>query len=256
MGKLIDLTGKVFERLTVRSRGPDYISPSGNHVPQWWCECSCGKEDLVLVIGSSLKSGYTKSCGCLMKERVSEVNSKTNYFDLETEDYAIGYTLKGEPFWIDKEDVDLISKYCWYYDDKGYLSARDKENQSHIKLHRLIMGFPNPELYEVDHKNHPPRNEHKIDNRKMNLAIVNRSQNQMNISIQTNNTSGVTGVDYHKASNKWRARICVNRKSIDLGLFDDFDRAVDARKEAEIKYFGEYRYDAHNTQQNDLKEVM
>lgn len=251
MGGLIDLTGKTFERLTVKSRGPDYISPKGKHTPRWWCECSCGRQDLVLVFGASLKSGDTKSCGCLVKERVSEANSKSNYFDMETEEYAIGYTLLGEPFWVDKEDVDLIKQYCWYYDDKGYLSARDKTNKCDIKLHRLIMGFPDSKSYEVDHKNHPPRNAHKVDNRKQNLAIVNRSQNQMNASRSVNNTSGVTGVDYHKASKKWRARICINRTSMDLGLFDNFEDAVQTRKEAEIKYFGEYRYDANNT---DLKE--
>ena len=249
MGTFVDLTGKIFERLTVKSRGPDYISPKGNHVPRWWCECACGRQELVLVVGASLKSGDTKSCGCLVKERVSESNSKSNYFDVEAEEYAIGYTLLGEPFWIDKEDVDLVKQYCWHYDDKGYLSARDKENKRDIKLHRLIMGFPDSKLYEVDHKNHPPRNEHKVDNRKQNLVIVTRSQNQMNASMQINNTSGVKGVDYHKASQKWRARIGINRTSIDLGLFDNFEDAVQARKEAEVKYFGKYRYDANNKEE-------
>lgn len=39
-----------------------------------------------------------------------------------------------------------------------------------------------------------------------------------------------------------------------LGSFDNKDDAIQARKEAEIKYFGEYRYDVHNfTEQNDLE---
>ena len=76
----------------------------------------------------------------------------------------------------------------------------------------------------------------------------------MNHVVATNNTSGYSGVNWVKQLNKWRARITVNHNEIHLGIFDNMQDAIRARKEAEIKYFGEYRYDAHNpTQQNDLK---
>jgi hypothetical protein len=99
---------------------------------------------------------------------------------------------------------------------------------------------------EVNHKKHPPRNGHKIDNRKSNLEIVTRSQNNMNCAIAKNNTSGTTGVYWSKRDEKWYARITVNYKNINLGYFDNINDAIRARKNAEIEYFKEHRYDANN----------
>ena len=100
--------------------------------------------------------------------------------------------------------------------------------------------------YDVDHINHNIK-----DNRKLNLRIVTRSQNNMNRSIQSNNTSGVTGVCYSKRLNKWNVRITVNKKTFNLGWFSDYNEAVAVRKEAEIKYFGEYRYKVNEGKINE-----
>ena len=63
--RLIDLTGQRFGRLTVMERAEDYVSPKGRHIPRWLCKCDCGKEKV--INSESLKSGKTKSCGCLYK---------------------------------------------------------------------------------------------------------------------------------------------------------------------------------------------
>lgn len=58
--KLIDLTGMKFWRWTV-------VAPArkdGEVI--WWCQCECGTEKF--VSGPNLRSGKTKSCGCLQKE--------------------------------------------------------------------------------------------------------------------------------------------------------------------------------------------
>ena len=47
-------------------------------------------------------------------------------------------------------------------------------------------------------------------------------------------------MSYLKRLNKWQVNINVNKKSIYLGVYSDFDEAVRVRKEAEKKYFGEY----------------
>lgn len=68
MGKFIDLTGQRFGRLVVtKEQGR---SKSGK--VKWLCVCDCGKS--TSVIGCDLRSGRTKSCGCLHKE-VAKVNS-------------------------------------------------------------------------------------------------------------------------------------------------------------------------------------
>lgn len=51
----LDLTGQTFGMLTVTSES---VTPG-----QWQCRCKCGKQ--VYVRGASLRSGNTKSCGCL-----------------------------------------------------------------------------------------------------------------------------------------------------------------------------------------------
>lgn len=42
---------------------------------KWLCQCECG--NLTLVQTDNLKNGNTKSCGCLQKERTSEINFKS-----------------------------------------------------------------------------------------------------------------------------------------------------------------------------------
>lgn len=63
--KLIDLRGKRFGRLTVRKI---QRIPFAREV-SWLCECDCGRTKVIL--GGSLRSGYTTSCGCLHKEIAS-----------------------------------------------------------------------------------------------------------------------------------------------------------------------------------------
>jgi hypothetical protein len=54
---------------------------------------------------------------------------------------------------------------------------------------------------------------------------------------QTNNTSGVRGVSWHKSARKYQAYITVRQKRIYLGCFGTLEEATEARKQAEDKYF-------------------
>lgn len=62
-----NLTGEQFGKLKVVEQAEDYITAKGTHVARWLCECDCGNK--TVVDGSKLKSGHTKSCGCLMKKK-------------------------------------------------------------------------------------------------------------------------------------------------------------------------------------------
>ena len=63
MGKFIDLTGQRFGKLTVIKRAENKVELNGQIRTQFLCKCDCGKE--MIVLSNSLKSGLTKSCGCL-----------------------------------------------------------------------------------------------------------------------------------------------------------------------------------------------
>ena len=65
--KALDLTGQRFGRLVVRERAADHWIPSLQARTCWSCDCDCGKP--VVVLGTSLRSGRTQSCGCLRAER-------------------------------------------------------------------------------------------------------------------------------------------------------------------------------------------
>ena len=59
MGKLIDLTGRVFHRLTALQRAPN--APNAGQA-RWLCQCECGTE--IIVFGFNLVHDKQKSCGC------------------------------------------------------------------------------------------------------------------------------------------------------------------------------------------------
>jgi len=76
----------------------------------------------------------------------------------------------------------------------------------------------------------------KTDNRIINLRCVSHKENCKNLSLATNNSSGVAGVSWYPRYNKWRSYITVNRKIHHLGFFYLKEDAIKARREAEIKY--------------------
>ena len=64
-----DITGERFGRLTAIRE-----SYKRNRVSYWLCECDCGES--CTVRKPSLLNGNTRSCGCLLKEAVSERNRR------------------------------------------------------------------------------------------------------------------------------------------------------------------------------------
>lgn len=72
-GEVIDLIGKKFGRLTVKSLSK-YKGNCGQY--KWDCVCDCGKEHL--VTGESLRSGKSKSCGCLLHQCRYAINDNTD----------------------------------------------------------------------------------------------------------------------------------------------------------------------------------
>lgn len=67
MPELIDMTGKVFSRLTVIER---QFPKDKFRQTYWLCQCICGNQ--TIVNGRHLREGNIQSCGCLNLE----INSK------------------------------------------------------------------------------------------------------------------------------------------------------------------------------------
>ena len=67
-----------------------------------------------------------------------------------------------------------------------------------------------------------------------NLRWADKLTQSRNQRIRYDNKSGNSGVRFVG----WIAHICVDKKKIYLGEFNTFEEAVNARKQAEIKYWG------------------
>lgn len=127
--------------------------------------------------------------------------------------------------------------------------SRNSEGYTHIQIdrrkyraHRLawlyMFGEQPP---EIDHINRI-----KHDNRLVNLRSVTHAENGQNQKRPVNNTSGHIGVDYHKRSQKWRARIKIDGKLRDIGYFATLAEAASARKNAESTYMPFRTLDANH----------
>ena len=74
------------------------------------------------------------------------------------------------------------------------------------------------------------------DNRLVNLRLATKHEQNVNRKRQSNNTSGVVGVNWYKPLQKWQTYIKVHNKQFHLGYFDELSDAVAARKAAEVEH--------------------
>lgn len=127
---------------------------------------------------------------------------------------------------IDATDLHLISERSWQFDTHGYAKSERTVNGRRQKLymHRVILGACAGE--EVDHAN---RN--RLDNRRANLRVADRTQQNANSSRRSDNTSGYRGVSF-TSSNAWGAWIGIRGKSTNLGTFADPVSAAKAYDDA------------------------
>jgi HNH endonuclease len=106
-------------------------------------------------------------------------------------------------------------------------------------IHRIIWCYhfgPIVDKLQIDHIDG-----NKTNNIIENLRLATNSQNQFNNKrARRNSKSHILGVDWSKASSKWRAQICKNNKKIHLGFFVNQEDAIAARKAAELQYFAEF----------------
>lgn len=159
---------------------------------------------------------------------------KRNEYDL-TGNYGIGFTTNGKTFLFDKEDYEKISNYCWFYAHGYLVSCANGYKNPRVYMHRFLLDCPSDKV--VDHINHDT-----LDNRKCNLRICSRAENNRNVTITSQNSSGVRGVGLNNKKNRWVARITYNNKEYFLGSFLTKEEAIKTRKEAEQKFFGEFAY--------------
>ena len=231
-GKRVKIkSGDKYGMLTVLEEIAPHISPCGNKVRRFKCQCDCGNTTIVLL--NNLRNGNTSSCGCYNKQRIKETQSKINQYDL-TGEVGVGYTSNGERFIFDKEDFEIIKDFCWFVNNLGYVVTRDRITSKIISFHRLVMHPKNKDEL-VDHINRD-----RLNNCKSNLRVCSHDDNMKNRSIHKNNTSGILGVTWNEPRKKWEVQIRINGRCTYIGLFTSKAEAIRVRIKAEIEFYKEY----------------
>ena len=134
------------------------------------------------------------------------------------------------PVLVDDEDFEFLSAYHWNIYDRyadAYIEGKT------IKMHRLILGISESGIH-IDHINGVT-----IDNRKENLRVCTRFQNQQNRKTNSNNKLGEKGIVRIRSGN-YRVRVQAFGERHDLGVFKTLEEAKLAREKYAKEKHGEF----------------
>lgn len=141
---------------------------------------------------------------------------------------------------VDDDLYDYLNQWKWHCTSRLYAMRTEIINgKKHgVLMHRFIMNAP--KNMEVDHINH-----NTLDNRKENLRICTRGENEHNRSKENklnprDYTSKYKGLAINKQNGYYEVKIIVDSKKIFIGYFENEEAAANAYNEYAIKYFGEY----------------
>jgi hypothetical protein len=150
---------------------------------------------------------------------------------VDEEDY---YKLKGYK-WTAREGKNTVYAYCLKKISKMQnVEAGWGPNESYLGtpfMHRVILNAPDG--MEVDHING-----NGLDNRRANLRLATREQNNANRRPQPASLSGFLGVQKYRE--KWRAGLSYSGRRIKLGTYDTPEEAAKAYDSRAKELFKEF----------------
>lgn len=145
---------------------------------------------------------------------------------------------------VDDEDFEWINSYRWHLrgnakrnPNKMYAVHQPYSNGKktrQVAMHRLVMGIKD-QLIVVDHIDH-----NGLNNQKANLRICSPAENTRNSRPSNGRSSRFKGVNFHKQTQKWCARITSDSKTIFVGLLESEEDAARHYNAAAVKYHGEF----------------
>ena len=195
-----NLEGKTYNKLYVKN----YI---GNG--KYSCECECG--NVVEVYATNLKTNHTTSCGC----------NKTT-LDLTSKVFGYLKAIKRS----DGKKRGKTKRVTWQCECLNCGKIVDMYADYLVSGNARSCGCLNLK------KNMPDSIQDEF---------VDGTQLSKITSTPTkSNKSGVVGVNWDKARNKWMSSIRFKGHKYNLGRFDNLEDAIKVRKLAEEKLFGEF----------------
>lgn len=145
---------------------------------------------------------------------------------------------------VDDEDYEAVTAHRWFL-YQGYARRQVSKGPKHarvvktILMHRQIMGLVPGDGLDVDHISRD-----RLDNRRVNLRVATRGENNQNTPARRNGTSAHRGVYWSKGHGKWGACARITGRTRHVGFFDDeheAGRAVAAFRAEHMPYTVEAR---------------
>lgn len=139
---------------------------------------------------------------------------------------------------VDDEDFEYLNQWNWCLakmsrTNEYAMRTIRTPNRVSIFMHRLVLEAKKGEY--CDHING-----NGLDNRRSNLRICGKKENNINRRKNVNNTTGYKGVCWDKSSKKWKAQVIYKKKYFHLGFFKNKIEAAKAYNEAALKYHREF----------------
>lgn len=136
---------------------------------------------------------------------------------------------------VDAEDLGTVLERRWSrVVNRNTSYAMSGAPRPHALLHRFILNPP--DHMQVDHVNH-----NGLDCRKANLRLCTHAENMRNRrGAKRTSASGVRGVYWVDAKNRWRGEVIVNKKRYRTSYFSDIRDAAVAVEELRQKLHGEF----------------
>lgn len=149
--------------------------------------------------------------------------------------------IDGFTFKIDAVDLTLVRAFHWRVNKRGdRVEAVGQKNpnlaystERPIRMHRLIMGASARHVL-VDHINGDA-----TDNRRQNLRLATKAQNNMNRKARIG-ASGFKNVCWCRDTKKWRSRVKINGRLVNGRRFGSIEEAARHADELAIKHHGEF----------------
>lgn len=150
---------------------------------------------------------------------------------------------------VDEADYELVSKYKW----SASTGSRTIYAVTHIRhpsqdriasgryrrtplyMHRLILGLEYGDKRLADH-----RDGNGLNNQRANLRVATHAENMANRQSAQDSSSKYIGVNFHRQTNRWHARIQKDKRRLHLGYFDTEEEAHTAYVQAATELHGAF----------------
>lgn len=133
---------------------------------------------------------------------------------------------------VDEKDWKELKRYKWWLcDGYAFRTVYVDGKKTTVSMHREIMELEKDDPLEVDHVNLD-----RLDNRRSNLRVVTRYENEGNHDWDAfNATSKKIGVSFDSRLQKWKAQAMLDGKYVYLGSYTTENAAILARMQWEEK---------------------